>query len=78
MDYLSLFSFFMKTYFLFGEEAISEFEENGITEELLNCGMSLFVWDSEKSQPWELLEEFKGNGDYIILDEDEFKKCENL
>lgn len=64
----------MKTYFLFGKEAIDVFHliegipEQQIAEHLKGTPYAVFVWDNQ-THPMELLSAYDGWGDYLMITE---------
>lgn len=67
----------MKTYFLFGLDAVEEFEDNG-TKGLLEqyedneIGYEVFVFDTDNTSPIDLLSAYNGMSDYCVLTEEEY------
>lgn len=68
-----------KTFYLFGNDAVNEFNENGI-EGLIdeiennNLGYAVFEFIEGKTRSSELMEAADGWGDYLILTEEEYNQ----
>lgn len=66
-------------YYLFGEDAVEEYNENGIDGvvkryEADTLTYSMFKFQNGVTHPAELLYEFSGWGDYMLISEEEFNK----
>jgi hypothetical protein len=68
-----------KAYFLFGSDAVSEFEENGVDGVLSSyedneLGYNTYTWVQGESTPQDLLYAFSGMYDFATITEEEFNK----
>lgn len=71
----------MKTFYLFGEDAVRTYQEKGIDG--LNKyiqegnGYATFVFEEGVTKSWELAENLIGWNDYTTLTEEQFNKLLN-
>lgn len=66
-------------YFLFGSDAVREFEENGVDSvvslyEDNELGYETYTWVQGESTPQDLLYAFSGMWDFATITEEEFNK----
>lgn len=66
------------THYLFGEDAINEWQENGATEELLDIGFGLFVFEEGVTPSWKLAEAQDGWLEYAIITKEEYDEISAL
>jgi len=68
-----------KTFYLFGEDAVKEYNENGINAvvqefEDNNLSYQTFVFIEGETKSHQLAEAMQGWNDYVIISENEFKQ----
>lgn len=67
-----------KVFFLFGSDAVTEYEENGVDGVISQyedneLGYETYEW-TEGDNPWHILNAFKGMWDFVMITEEEFNK----
>lgn len=66
-------------YFLFGKEACALYQEGGIDalEDLKSGDCNIFEWNQEKSQPFQILDQFKGFESWSYITSSDFHQLED-